>query len=1054
MSTLHLLIDPFCRRRVATRTLLLLLAITVLGSSHSTFASNQESSSTSTMPLISAPKHVLVLFSYHRAEWSDNVQKGIESVFTPYQNVNFFYEYMDTKRLKTKEYLETLRKIYTEKYAEAHIDVVISVDNNALDLLAENAQTLFPDTPVVFCGINDYTPALHASRSEVTGVVEYGDFSDNLKIAFRARPNATKLYIISDHTETGKINTRDLLAVLPSVAPGIQAVLTDRMSHEELSTTLQEAAPQQVAFFVSFWKDGTGRNIEPLQLDAVFRKSAIPVFGRSEWMINHGMVGGKCVTGFAQGEEGARIALQILGGTPISALPVNTNSPNQYLFDHRMMQRYLIDEDIFPDESIGFNRPEPFYHVSKPVGVTVLIFSALLLAALGFLAANIHRRRQALLALRKATASLEQSESRYRGMIENSHDTFYRTDAQGFLIFISPSGARLLGYDSPQEMIGRPIASLWHLPAERPDMLELMERDGFVRDYEVVLVHEDGSSVPVSVTSSYYHDEDGQILGVEGIFRDITERKQAEEALQESEEKYRTVADFTYSMETWRTPDNMYRYVSPSCERITGHTVAEFLVNPNLLIRISHPEDQSRVIEHFLEANHGAGTQNMGCDDFRILTPDGDIRWLGHSCTAVHGRDGQSLGRRESYRDITIRKQAEEEKEKLEDQNRQLQKVKSLGRMAGAIAHHFNNKLFVVMANLEFALNSPPQDNTTINALTAALQAADKAAEVSRLMLTYLGQATGNREPLDLSEICRRSLPLIQATIPKNVVLETDLLSPGPTITANSNQIQVILTNLISNSREAVGEDQGTIQLTVKTVSSADISSLHRFPVNWQQEDTSYACLEVWDTGCGIATKDIEEVFDPFFSKKFTGRGLGLPVVLGLVQAHSGVVTVESALGQGSVFRVFFLMSAVVVPFQPDKAAKSPEIQGSGTVLLVDDDETVLDITRMMLTMLGFEVLSASGGLEAVEIFQQHKNAIRFVLTDFAMPHLNGLETLTALRQIAPGIPVILASGYSEEQVMDDTHPERPQAFLAKPYDLQALKDAIYRTLANKPCNA
>jgi len=758
------------------------------------------------------------------------------------------------------------------------------------------------------------------------------------------------------------------------------------------------------------------------------------------------------VTGFAQGEAAGRIALQILGGTSVSALPVNTNSPNQYLFDHRMMQHYLIDEDIFPDKSIGFNVPEPFYRVSKPVGVIVLVFSALLLLALGFLAVNIHRRRQALLALRKATASLEQSESRYRGMIENIHDTFYRTDAQGFLIFISPSGARLLGYESPQEMIGRPIASLWNFPTERVDMLELMERDGVVRDYEVVMVRKDGSLVPVSTTSSYYHAEDGQILGVEGVFRNITERKLSEEALQESEEKYRTVADFTYNMETWRTPDDIYRYVSPSCERITGKTVAEFLGDPNLLIKITHPDDQSKVIEHFLEAKHGDGTQNMGCD-FRILTAGGDIRWLGHSSTAVHGRDGQSLGRRESYRDITKRKQAEDEKEKLEVKNRQLQKVKSLGRMAGAIAHHFNNKLFVVMANMEFALSRQPQDNTIINALTAAMKSADKAAEVSRLMLTYLGQATGTREPLNLSDICRRRLLQIQATIPKNVVLETSLLSSGPTVIANLNQIQVILTNLINNSMEAVGDDQGAVQLTVKTVSLADIPILYRFPINWQAEDTSYACLEIRDTGCGIVTKDIEEVFDPFFSKKFTGRGLGLAVVLGLVQAHSGVVTVESAAGQGSVFRVFFPMSAVEVPSQPDKAVKTPEIKEFGTVLLVDDDAIVLDITRMMLISLGYEVISASGGREAVEIFQQHKDVIRFVLTDFAMPHLNGLETLTALRQIAPGLPVILASGYSEEQVMDGTHSERPQAFLAKPYAFQALKDAIYHTLADKPCN-
>ena len=412
------------------------------------------------------------------------------------------------------------------------------------------------------------------------------------------------------------------------------------------------------------------------------------------------------------------------------------------------------------------------------------------------------------------------------------------------------------------------------------------------------------------------------------------------------------------------------------------------------------------------------------------------------------------MGRRESNHDITNRKQAEDEKEKLEVQNRQLQKTASLGRMAGAIAHLFNNKLFVVIGYLELALESLPQDNKIINDLTAALQAATKAGEVSRLMLTYLGQVTGTREPLDLSEICRRSLPLIQTTIPTNVVLETDLLSPGPTITANLNQIQMILTNLISNSWEAVGDNLGNIRLTVKTVSSADISSLHRFPVNWQLEDTSYACLETWDTGCGITTKDIEEVFDPFFSTKFTGRGLGLPVVLGLVQAHGGAVTVESTPGKGSVFRVFLPISTVEVCFQPDEAVNTPQIQMLGTVLLVDDDEIVLDISRMMLTMLGFDVLCARSGREAVEIFQQHKDIIRFVLTDFAMPHLNGIETLAALRQIDPGLPAILASGYSEDQVMDKTHPERPQAFLAKPYALQALKDAVYRTLANTPCNS
>ena len=191
-------------------------------------------------------------------------------------------------------------------------------------------------------------------------------------------------------------------------------------------------------------------------------------------------------------------------------------------------------------------------------------------------------------------------------------------------------------------------------------------------------------------------------------------------------------------------------------------------------------------------------------------------------------------------------------------------------------------------------------------------------------MLTYLGQTRAQHEPLDLSEVCRRSLPMLRAAMPKDVVLETDLPSPGPVISANANQMQQVLTNLVTNAWEAIGDGRGVIHLTVKTVSPADIPTAHRFPVDWQPQDHAYACLEVADTGSGIADKDIEKLFDPFFSSKFTGRGLGLSVVLGIVRAHGGAVTVESEPGRGSIFRVFLPVSAEEVLRQPDQAAQCP----------------------------------------------------------------------------------------------------------------------------------
>jgi two-component system cell cycle sensor histidine kinase/response regulator CckA len=236
----------------------------------------------------------------------------------------------------------------------------------------------------------------------------------------------------------------------------------------------------------------------------------------------------------------------------------------------------------------------------------------------------------------------------------------------------------------------------------------------------------------------------------------------------------------------------------------------------------------------------------------------------------------------------------------------------------------------------------------------------------------------------------------------------------------------------------------------VRTVSPAEIAMAHRHPIDWQPQDTAYACLEVADAGRGIAEKDIENLFDPFFSSKFTGRGLGLSVVLGIVKAHGGVVTVESRSGQGSTFRVFFPLSAEETRRQPDKALQLPEMEKGGTVLLIEDEEMVREMAAAMLKRLGFSVLEASDGVEAVELFRQRQGEIRFVLCDQTMPRLNGWETLTALRKLSPDLPVILSSGYDKGQVMAGDHPELPRGFLCKPYKLKDLSDAIHQALVDR----
>jgi two-component system cell cycle sensor histidine kinase/response regulator CckA len=433
------------------------------------------------------------------------------------------------------------------------------------------------------------------------------------------------------------------------------------------------------------------------------------------------------------------------------------------------------------------------------------------------------------------------------------------------------------------------------------------------------------------------------------------------------------------------------------------------------------------------------------------LRRKGDARfWARIETAAAHDADGV-LACRAVLSDVSERKRVEEERARIEKQRQQLQKAESLRRMAAAIAHRFNNLLQVVTANLELAARELPQDATgPAKKLSAAMLASGKAAEIIGLTLTYLGHALAQRAPLDLSDVCRRGLPMLEAAMPKDVALETDLPAPGPTVSANADQVQQILTSLVTNAWEAIGNGNGVIHVTVGKVSSADVRTARRFPVDWCPQDSAYACLEVADSGCGIAQEHFDTLFDPFFSSKFLGRGLGLSVVLGIVRAHSGVITVESGAGRGSTFRVFLPASPEPPPRQADQAAESPEIRGSGTVLLVEDQELVRSAAAAMLTHLGLAVLEARDGVEALELLRQHRDEVRCVLCASAMPGMNGWETMAALRQLVSDLPVILTSGYTEAEVMAGGHGERPQVFLSKPYQLRQLSDALARALAGK----
>ena len=456
------------------------------------------------------------------------------------------------------------------------------------------------------------------------------------------------------------------------------------------------------------------------------------------------------------------------------------------------------------------------------------------------------------------------------------------------------------------------------------------------------------------------------------------------------------------------------------------------------------PEDQD---SYYLHRRRLFATGVPQVLELRLRREDGTHFWARIDATTAPDVEAGAEVCRATVTDISDRKRLEAERLQFERELQRAQKMESLARMAGAIAHHFNNQLGVVMGNIEL-LQREPESHPEY--LEHALLATRKAASVSGLLLTYLGQSSGNHAPLDFSDACARVLPMLRAAVPGHVTVEAELPLPGPTVNGNAVQLQLVLTNLVTNAWEAVGGVASTVRVALTQVHGTEIPAGGRFPPGWHPADRAYACLSVDDHGFGIDVQDIDKVFEPFFTTKFIGRGLGLPVVLGILHAHSGGLVMDSHRGpqSGSVFRVYLPITSEVVARPPAATASQATafttfLQQSGTVLLVEDDELLRQSASHFLTLLGCQVLEAADGAEGVEVFRQHRDRIGLVLCDLTMPYLDGWDTLSVLRQLAPGLPVILTSGYDEAHVMADDREDRPQAFLAKPFGIEDLRSAI-----------
>ncbi len=515
----------------------------------------------------------------------------------------------------------------------------------------------------------------------------------------------------------------------------------------------------------------------------------------------------------------------------------------------------------------------------------------------------------------------------------------------------------------------------------------------------------------------------------------LMERKEADDSLRASEAKFRTFVERSFDVIFVLDATGVLQFVSPSFEIRFGFPASDVIGHKFALF--IHPDDRAPCIEYLIKVvSSGEGDTSP---PYRVKCADGSWRLFMANGTSYTDANGAVMYIGIGH-DITDQKKAEEERLSLERQLLHAQKLESLGVLAGGIAHDFNNILTSIIGNADLALIRINPESPAVDNLHSIEKAAARAADLAKQMLAYSGKGKFVISNHDINDLLEEMLHILQVSISKKAVLRLNLTRPLPPVEADATQIRQIIMNLVINASEAIGDKSGVIAITTGCM-DCDRSYLQDVWLDHNIGDGLYDFIEIADTGCGMDKETLAKLFDPFFTTKFIGRGLGMAAVLGIVRGHKGAVKIHSEPGKGSSFKILLPASGKPAEiFNHD--SRNEHWKGSGTVLLVDDEETIRGIGAEMLRELGFNVVTANDGRKAVEAYKAGTD-ISFVILDLTMPHMDGEQCFHELRKLNPDVKVIMSSGFSELEITQKFVGKGLAGFIQKPYKLSLLRDGI-----------
>ncbi len=654
-----------------------------------------------------------------------------------------------------------------------------------------------------------------------------------------------------------------------------------------------------------------------------------------------------------------------------------------------------------------------------------------------------HRYREAfeqlndeMKARRRIEEALQESEKNYRALVENMQALICRFLPDGTLSYVNSAYCRYFK-KAREELVGKNFFQF--IPEKEQSQVrkhfKSLTPENSVVSYEHRVMAPDGDIRWQTWTDHAIFDDSGVLQQYQSIGLDITESKKTEQALRESEARFRELAELMPETIFEVNLEGRLTFVNRNAYNYFGYTQADLergLSSYNMII----PADRDRARDNFARILSGDQT---GINEYTALRKDG-ATFPVMIYSAPIFKDGNPVGLRGFVIDITDRKTAEEERRKLEVQFQQAQRFEALGTLAGGIAHDFNNLLMNIQGNTSLMLFELNNSHPHFEILKNIEKQVKSGAQLTRQMLGYARKGKFNVKPVDLNQIVEESAETFRRTR-KEITIEREFENDLFPIAADEGQIEQVLLNLYVNAADAM---PGGGKLILKTQNKTHLNIKSD---QYRPEPGNYVRLIISDTGSGMDKATLERIFDPFFTTKEMGRGtgLGLASVYGIIKNHDGYIDVESEIGGGTTFTIFLPASESGLESRVESDATL--IKGSGTLLIVDDEELVLDVGVNMLAKLGYTVLEAHNGTEAVDIFKANHQKIKLVILDIIMPDMGGGAVYEKIKSIDPDVKVLLSSGYSVDGQAIELLERGCDGFMQKPFTMEELSGKITQIL-------